>query len=167
MSPPWNLRRARFICRLWARLVTSGGLGPLVKPYVSSVTSKPSNTVPSKEATFLFPKGRLNSPTTVLTAGLSNTPKTEKLLSTKQTNLTNTSTSPNPNSLTRLAHIFDGKCIVLINLDEGKRGGKSIATKASVDVALNSQECKGIEEKAAVLKRMGNQVDFVEGGDLC
>ncbi|KAL0065901.1 acetyl-coenzyme A synthetase 2 [Marasmius tenuissimus] len=62
--------------------------------------------------------------------------------------------------------IVDCKSRVLITSDEGKRGGKSIATKAIVDVALDSQECKGIVEKVVMLKRTGNQVNFVEGRDL-
>ncbi|KAG7096115.1 acetyl-CoA synthetase [Marasmius oreades] len=62
--------------------------------------------------------------------------------------------------------IVDCKSKVLITSDEGRRGGKSIATKAIVDVALASPECKGIVEKVLVLQRTGGQVNMVAGRDL-
>lgn len=52
---------------------------------------------------------------------------------------------------------------VLITSDEGRRGGKTIATKAIVDVAL--KECPQVEH-VVVLKRTGNPVSWVEGRDL-
>ncbi|KAL0570147.1 acetyl-coenzyme A synthetase 2 [Marasmius crinis-equi] len=62
--------------------------------------------------------------------------------------------------------IQDCKSKVLITSDEGKRGGKTIATKAIVDVALESPEIKGIVEKVLVFQRTGNPVNIVEGRDL-
>jgi hypothetical protein len=51
---------------------------------------------------------------------------------------------------------------VVITSDEGKRGGKTIATKAIVDAAL--KECPGVEH-VLVLKRTGKTVNWVEGRD--
>ena len=51
---------------------------------------------------------------------------------------------------------------VVITTDEGKRGGKTIATKAIVDAAL--KECPGVEH-VLVLKRTGKPVGWVEGRD--
>lgn len=52
---------------------------------------------------------------------------------------------------------------VLITSDEGRRGGKSIATKAIVDAAL--KECP-LVEKVIVLKRTGADVPIVKGRDV-
>ncbi|KAK0224365.1 hypothetical protein IW262DRAFT_1268876 [Armillaria fumosa] len=51
---------------------------------------------------------------------------------------------------------------VLITSDEGKRGGKTIATKTIVDAAL--KECPDVEH-VLVLKRTGNDVAFTQGRD--
>ncbi|KAJ7881693.1 hypothetical protein B0H13DRAFT_2253075 [Mycena leptocephala] len=51
---------------------------------------------------------------------------------------------------------------VLITSDEGRRGGKVIATKAIVDAAL--RDCPGVEH-CLVLKRTGGKVAWVEGRD--
>lgn len=52
---------------------------------------------------------------------------------------------------------------VLITSDEGKRGGKTIATKAIVDAAL--KECPKVEH-VLVLQRTGNSaVPMVQGRD--
>jgi acetyl-CoA synthetase len=51
---------------------------------------------------------------------------------------------------------------VLITSDEGRRGGKTIATKAIVDAAL--KECPAVEH-VLVLKRTGNPVAWTEGRD--
>lgn len=56
----------------------------------------------------------------------------------------------------------DCKCRVLITSDEGKRGGKTIATKAIVDAAL--KECPLVEH-VLVLKRTGNNIPWTEGRD--
>lgn len=56
----------------------------------------------------------------------------------------------------------DCGCRVVITSDEGKRGGKTIATKAIVDAAL--KECPKVEH-VLVLKRTGNQVPMTEGRD--
>lgn len=56
----------------------------------------------------------------------------------------------------------DCKSRVVITSDEGKRGGKTIATKAIVDAAL--KECP-LVEKVLVLKRTGNNVAWTEGRD--
>ncbi|KAJ7019350.1 acetate--CoA ligase [Mycena alexandri] len=51
---------------------------------------------------------------------------------------------------------------VLITSDEGRRGGKSIATKAIVDAAL--RECPKVEH-CLVLQRTGGKVAWTEGRD--
>ncbi|KAJ3515871.1 hypothetical protein NLJ89_g1483 [Agrocybe chaxingu] len=58
--------------------------------------------------------------------------------------------------------VQDCKCKVLITSDEGRRGGKTIATKAIVDAAL--KECPLVEH-VLVLKRTGNIVPWTEGRD--
>jgi len=57
----------------------------------------------------------------------------------------------------------DCACRVVITSDEGRRGGKSIATKAIVDAAL--KECPAVE-KVLVLQRTGNKVPMTEGRDF-
>ncbi|KAJ7644948.1 acetate--CoA ligase [Roridomyces roridus] len=59
--------------------------------------------------------------------------------------------------------VNDCECRVVITSDEGKRGGKSIATKAIVDQAV--KECPKVE-KVVVLKRTGGKVNWVEGRDV-
>jgi acetyl-CoA synthetase len=51
---------------------------------------------------------------------------------------------------------------IVITSDEGKRGGKTIATKMIVDAAV--KECPKVEH-VLVLKRTGNQVPWTEGRD--
>ena len=51
---------------------------------------------------------------------------------------------------------------VVITSDEGRRGGKPIATKAIVDAAL--KECPLVEH-VLVLKRTGGQIGWTEGRD--
>ncbi len=58
--------------------------------------------------------------------------------------------------------VQDCRSRVLITSDEGKRGGKTIATKAIVDAAL--KECPDVEH-VLVLKRTGNDVAFTPGRD--
>jgi acetyl-CoA synthetase len=58
--------------------------------------------------------------------------------------------------------VQDCRCRVVITSDEGRRGGKSIATKAIVDAAL--KECPLVEH-VLVLKRTGNKVPWTEGRD--
>jgi len=58
--------------------------------------------------------------------------------------------------------IKDCKSRVLITSDEGRRGGKTIATKAIVDAALVG--CPEVEH-VLVLKRTGNPVAWTEGRD--
>lgn len=58
--------------------------------------------------------------------------------------------------------VQDCECKVLITTDEGRRGGKSIATKAIVDAAL--AECPLVEH-VLVLRRTGNKVPMTEGRD--
>ncbi|KAJ7594060.1 hypothetical protein C8J56DRAFT_1012431 [Mycena floridula] len=58
--------------------------------------------------------------------------------------------------------VQDCKSRVLITSDEGKRGGKTIATKAIVDAAL--KECPLVEH-VLVFKRTGNSVPWTEGRD--
>ncbi|KAF8336875.1 acetate--CoA ligase [Cantharellus anzutake] len=58
--------------------------------------------------------------------------------------------------------VKDCGCRVVITSDEGKRGGKTIATKAIVDAAL--REVEGVEH-VLVLKRTGKPVPWVEGRD--
>jgi acetyl-CoA synthetase len=59
--------------------------------------------------------------------------------------------------------INDCQSRVLLTSDEGRRGGKTIATKAIVDQAL--KECP-VVEKVLVLKRTGSEVNFQPGRDL-
>ncbi|PWN48967.1 acetate--CoA ligase [Violaceomyces palustris] len=56
----------------------------------------------------------------------------------------------------------DCEARVVITTDEGKRGGRTIATKSIVDVAL--KECPRVEH-CLVVKRTGNDVGWVEGRD--
>jgi len=58
--------------------------------------------------------------------------------------------------------INDCKSRVVLTADEGRRGGKAIATKAIVDSAL--QGCPHVEH-VLVLKRTGNQVPWTQGRD--
>src|SRR5258707_2380178 len=58
--------------------------------------------------------------------------------------------------------IQDCRCRVLITSDEGRRGGKTIATKAIVDAAL---EACPVVEHVLVLKRTGNPVPWTDGRD--
>lgn len=59
--------------------------------------------------------------------------------------------------------ILDCKSRVLLTSDEGRRGGKAIATKAIVDAALKESPCV---EHVLVLKRTGTQVPWIPGRDL-
>ncbi|KAG1886527.1 hypothetical protein F4604DRAFT_1900295 [Suillus subluteus] len=58
--------------------------------------------------------------------------------------------------------VQDCKSRVVLTSDEGRRGGKSIATKAIVDAAL--KECPVVEH-VLVLRRTGGQVPWVDGRD--
>jgi len=58
--------------------------------------------------------------------------------------------------------VQDCQSRVVLTSDEGRRGGKSIATKAIVDAAL--AECPLVEH-VLVLKRTGNKVGWTEGRD--
>lgn len=59
--------------------------------------------------------------------------------------------------------ILDCKSRILLTSDEGRRGGKAIATKAIVDAALKESPCV---EHVLVLKRTGSQVPWTPGRDL-
>jgi len=59
--------------------------------------------------------------------------------------------------------IHDCKSRVLLTSDEGRRGGKAIATKAIVDAALKDSTCV---EHVLVLKRTGSKVPWTPGRDL-
>ena len=58
--------------------------------------------------------------------------------------------------------INDCKSRVLIASDEGRRGGRTIATKVIVDAALG--QCPEVEH-VLVLRRTGNPVSWTEGRD--
>lgn len=58
--------------------------------------------------------------------------------------------------------VNDCECKVIITTDEGKRGGKTIATKQIVDNAL--KQCP-LVEKVLVLRRTGSDVPMTEGRD--
>lgn len=58
--------------------------------------------------------------------------------------------------------VQDCSCRVVITSDEGRRGGKTIATKAIVDAALES--CPSVEH-VLVLQRTGNPTKMKEGRD--
>ncbi|EIW68093.1 hypothetical protein TREMEDRAFT_45054 [Tremella mesenterica DSM 1558] len=59
--------------------------------------------------------------------------------------------------------VDDCECKVVITTDEGKRGGKTIATKQIVDAAL--AQCPKVQ-KVLVLRRTGNKVPMTEGRDF-
>lgn len=59
--------------------------------------------------------------------------------------------------------INDCKSRVLITSDEGRRGGKTIATKAIADAALAQTD---IVKHVLVLKRTGNEVPWTPGRDV-
>ena len=58
--------------------------------------------------------------------------------------------------------ILDCQSRVVLTTDKGRRGGKTIATKAIVDAAL--KDCLNVEH-VLVFKRTGNQVPFTQGRD--
>jgi acetyl-CoA synthetase len=58
--------------------------------------------------------------------------------------------------------INDCKSRVVLTSDEGRRGGKSIATKAIVDSAV--KHCSFVEH-VLVFKRTGNQIPWTQGRD--
>ncbi|CAE6442516.1 unnamed protein product [Rhizoctonia solani] len=58
--------------------------------------------------------------------------------------------------------VVDCESRVVITTDEGRRGGKTIATKAIVDAALKGAP---VVEHVLVLKRTGGEVNMVEGRD--
>jgi acetyl-CoA synthetase len=58
--------------------------------------------------------------------------------------------------------IIDAECKVVITTDEGKRGGKVIATKKIVDEAL--KQCPGISH-CLVYKRTGAEIPWTKGRD--
>ena len=58
--------------------------------------------------------------------------------------------------------VQDCACRVVITSDEGRRGGKTIATKAIVDAALD--QCPTVEH-VLVLQRTGNPVKMKAGRD--
>lgn len=60
--------------------------------------------------------------------------------------------------------IIDCNAHVVITTDEGKRGGKTIATKSIVDSAIN--ECGDIVKHCLVVNRTGADVNMVEGRDV-
>ena len=59
--------------------------------------------------------------------------------------------------------MLDCKSRVLITSDEGRRGGKTIATKTIADAAI--KDCP-LVENVLVLKRTGNTVPWFEGRDF-
>ncbi|EPQ29685.1 uncharacterized protein PFL1_02905 [Pseudozyma flocculosa PF-1] len=58
---------------------------------------------------------------------------------------------------------LDCEARVVITTDEGRRGGRTIATKSIVDAAL--KECPKVEH-VVVVKRTGNEVGWTEGRDI-
>jgi acetyl-CoA synthetase len=58
--------------------------------------------------------------------------------------------------------VVDCASRVLLTSDEGRRGGKTIATKAIVDAAV--KQCPGVEH-VLVLRRTGAEVPWVAGRD--
>ena len=59
--------------------------------------------------------------------------------------------------------INDCRSRIVITADEGRRGGKTIATKAIVDAAL--KDCPGVEH-VLLLKRTGSEVPLTPGRDV-
>lgn len=62
--------------------------------------------------------------------------------------------------------ILDARSKVVITTDEGKRGGKNIATKSIVDMALSTITDPEVARKVIVYKRTGSNVNFVKGRDV-
>jgi acetyl-CoA synthetase len=60
--------------------------------------------------------------------------------------------------------IVDCKASVVITTDEGKRGGKTIATKSIVDSAV--EQSGDVVKNVLVVKRTGSKVNWKEGRDL-
>jgi len=60
--------------------------------------------------------------------------------------------------------VVDCNARVVITTDEGKRGGKTIATKSIVDSAV--AESNGVVQHCLVVKRTGNDVNMTEGRDV-
>lgn len=60
--------------------------------------------------------------------------------------------------------IIDCNARVVITTDEGKRGGKTIATKSIVDSAVS--ECGDIVNHVLVVKRTGSEINMKEGRDV-
>ncbi|KAF8752274.1 acetate--CoA ligase [Rhizoctonia solani] len=95
-----------------------------------------------------FPKADSMPPTTALTVGHSRTQTSVIFAGFSAESLRD--------------RVVDCGSRVVITTDEGRRGGKTIATKAIVDAAL-----KGVPsvEHVLVLKRTGGEVNMVEGRD--
>lgn len=63
------------------------------------------------------------------------------------------------------SRIKDGKSKVVLTADEGVRGGRNIPLKRNIDEALANSDVTTVE-KVIVLKRTGNDVNWVEGRDI-
>lgn len=62
--------------------------------------------------------------------------------------------------------IQDARSKVVITTDEGKRGGKNIATKSIVDIALSHITDPEVARHVIVFKRTGSPVNFVKPRDV-
>ncbi|QSX32075.1 acetate--CoA ligase [Shewanella avicenniae] len=63
------------------------------------------------------------------------------------------------------SRIIDGKSKVVLTSDEGLRGGRAIPLKRNIDEALSNPDVTTVE-KVIVLKRTGNDINWVEGRDV-
>ncbi|MGI3004992.1 acetate--CoA ligase [Shewanella algae] len=63
------------------------------------------------------------------------------------------------------SRIIDGRSKVILTADEGLRGGRAIPLKRNIDEALSHADVTTVE-KVIVLKRTGNDINWVEGRDV-
>jgi len=63
------------------------------------------------------------------------------------------------------SRVIDGNAKVIITADEGPRGGRLVPLKGNIDEALNNPAVTCVET-VIVLKRTGNDIDWVEGRDV-
>ncbi len=63
------------------------------------------------------------------------------------------------------SRIIDGRSKVILTADEGLRGGRAIPLKRNIDEALAHPDVTTVE-KVIVLKRTGNDINWVDGRDV-
>ena len=60
--------------------------------------------------------------------------------------------------------VLDGNSRFIFTADEGKRGGKNVRLKETVDEAV--AKCGNLVESVFIYKRTGKEIPFVEGRDV-